>query len=322
MDLLFEKTEGLFATEFKNALGFVDSDFKFPKLKPHIVSATNALVEIIGLPTYIIIRDAYVAGNKAPLVERAQTAICLQAYNYFSKINDLSHGPNGRKMRNDENQANPFEWMTIKADDEQQRLAYRAIDDLITYLDANEASWKQSDAYKATHKLLIRNTAEFDSYYTINSRLLFLKLSPGIAQCETRNIIPRIGDTIYQALKTKRKAGTDLTENEKLLLSHVQEACAYYALSWGLPRLQLTLFPDGVLYSTRSDRSSISARKAAEAMEVDSMSQKFQKDADYALREIEKTMAKHFAEELEAPTETSEEIKPFGFSADDTFVST
>lgn len=322
MNLIFEKTEGLFAQEFKKALGFVDSDFKFEKLKPHIVSATNDLVKVIGIPTYTLISTAYTDGNKAPLVERAQSAICLQAYTYFSKINDLSHGPNGRKMRNDENQANPFEWMTVKADDEQQRLAYRSIDDLITYLDANEASWKTSDAYKETHKLLIRNTAEFDSYYTINSRLLFLKLAPGIAQCETRNIIPRIGDVIYQDLKTKRQAGTTLTDNEKLLLSHVQEACAYYALAWGLPRLQLTLFPDAIMYSIRSDRSSISARKAAEAMEVDSMSQKFQKDADYALREIEKIMAKHFAEELEAPTETSEEIKPFGFSADDTFVST
>lgn len=321
MNLLFEKSAGLFATEFKNALGFVDSDFKFTKLKPHIVSATNDLVKVIGLPTYTIIETAYNAGNKEALVERAQSAICLQAYNYFSKINDLSHGPNGRKMRNDDNQANPFEWMTIKADDEQQRLAYRSIDDLIAYLDANEAPWKESDAYKATHKLLIRNAAEFDSYYTINSRLLFFKLAPGIAQCETRNIIPRIGDTIYQALKTKRQAGTTLSDNEKLLLSHVQEACAYYALAWGLPRLQLTLFPDGIMYSIRSDRSSISARKAAEAMEVDSMSQKFMKDADYALREIEKTMAKHFAEELEAPTETSEEIKPFGFSEDDKFVS-
>ncbi len=322
MDLLFEKTAGLFATEFKNALGFVDADFKFAKLKPHIVSATNDLIKVIGLPTYTLIQGAYVAENKTPLVERAQTAICLQAYTYFSKINDLSHGPNGRKMRNDENQANPFEWMTIKADDEQQRLAYRSIDDLITYLDANEVSWKTSDAYKETHKYLIRNAAEFNNFYTIDSRLLFLKLAPGIALCEKRNIIPRIGDTIYQSIKTKRLAGTPLSINEDLLLSQIQEACAYSALAWGLPRLQLTLFPDAIMYSIRSERSSISARKAAEAMEVDSMSQKFQKDADSALREIEKTMTKHFAIELLAPIETPQEIIPPGFKNCDSFIDT
>lgn len=328
MELLFEKTAGAFAGEIKEAIGFIDADFKFRKMRQDIRSATQELVDVIGLPTYELIRTEYVkpdtdVNKKKALVELAQAAIALQAYKYFAPANDLAHTANGRKMRNSENEANPFPWMVVSNDDELQRRAYRSIDDLIAHLDTYIPEWKLSTAYQNTHKQFIRNTADFDTAFVIKSRLLLHKLSPGITQSEKGEILPRIGVELFNSLKDKRKANTALNPNEEDLLLLIQKATAYSSLAWGLPRLQLTLFPEGVLYNYRSDRADIKARKPSEAMHVESMAQHFEQDAEKALKEIEAFITEHYppAEDDTDPIDVKA-IACKQFDDDDLFVNT
>lgn len=328
MKLIFEKSEGIFGKELKEAIGFIDADFKFRKMRQDIRSATKELIDIIGQPTYDHIETEYQKedddqGKDKTLIEMAQAAIGLQAYRYFAPANDLAHTPNGRKMRNSEDEANPFPWMVDKNDDENQRRAFRAIDDLIAYLDENVASWKTSDAYKETHKHFIRSTKEFDQFYSINSRLLLMKLAPGIDMTEKSDIASRLGIELYNSLKEKRKNNTPLNPNEENLILLIQKACAYSSLAWGLPRLQMTLFPEGILFAYRSDRSTTNARKPSEQMHVDSMAQKFSQDADRALKEIEEHITEHYTPEEE--DEDPFDVQAYAdknFNDDDTFVNT
>lgn len=328
MDLLFEKSQGAFAHEIKNAIGFIDADFVFRKMRQDIRSATQQLVDVIGLPTYKVIHDEYMkedsdATKKKTLVDLAQAAIGLQAYRFFAPANDLAHTPNGRKMRNSDNEVNPFEWMSVKNDDELQRRSFRAIDDLIAYLDENLDSWKNSTAYQNTHKQFIRDTSDFDQFFNINSRLLLLKLSPGIALCEKREITPRIGLQLFNSLKDKRKSDININPNEEALISLIQEACAYASLAWGFPRLQMTLFPEGILHDVRSERSNINARQKSEAMHVDSMAQHFQNDANKAFKEIEAFITEHYPPTIEQLEPL--DVKKFvsgQFDSEDIFINT
>lgn len=323
MELIFNKTESNFSTELKNVLGFIDSDIVFRKIKPDLLSATKDVVKVIGKPTYEEIVTAYKKENptdkEQEMVLYSQIAVATQAYRYFAPSNDLAHTANGRKMRNSENEANPFSWMVVQNNDEIQRKAYRAMDDLIEWLDDNHAAWKSTDAFKNTNKLFIRLVDEFDQFYTIGSRLLLIKLCPGIAICERDEILPRIGQELFDSLKTKRQGATSLTAPEARLLSAIQEVCAYRSLSWGLPRLQMQLFPEGIFHSGRSNTQTIESREAALAMEVDSMAQNFGQDAAIALIKLESLIKEAFTDPEDTTVTSIKEIMPIKAKTKDKF---
>jgi hypothetical protein len=293
MKLIF-KSDSSFSTEFKEVLGFVDADISYRQIRPDLITATKDVVSVIGKPTYEAIISAYEKTDRTEdemhLCFLCQAAVGQQAYRYFAPLNDLAHTPNGRKMRNSSEEANPFAWMVDNNNDELQRRSYRALDDLIDFMDENLAVWKSSDAYKECNNLFISKVREFDTYFQINSRLLLLKLSPGIAICERDEILPRVGKSFFDNLKEKRKSNSELTDKENSALLIIQEACAYWALSWGLPRLQMQLFPEGVLFALRSERHSTNSRSSAEAMQIESMEQHFKRDANRALEKLEALM--------------------------------
>lgn len=293
MDLLFT-TGSRFSLELKRAIGFIDSDIPELKIKPDLRASTRELINIIGNATYEAIVANYkladgTTGKDQTLIEFAQSAVGVPAYALFAPANDLGHSPSGRKMRVSDDEKTPFEWMMARDDDQLQKRALRAIDQLIKYMDESFATWKASDEYLDSFKLFIRSTDEFNEHYQIDSRLLLLKLKPGINNCERREIAPRIGQELFDTLKEKRNGtNTDpMTANEKSLLSYIQEACVFYALSWGIPRLQINLFPDGILQSVRSDRSTIKGRIVPAGMEVSQTAMLFAKDASRLFIEIE-----------------------------------
>jgi hypothetical protein len=80
-----------------------------------------------------------------------------------------------------------FQWMLDNDNAALEKRYYRALDDLIKFLDRSKVEteltttlytiWTNSEAFKATHHLMIRTVKEFDSVFPINSRLLLLKLA-------------------------------------------------------------------------------------------------------------------------------------------------
>src|SRR5690554_535265 len=229
MKLLFNKTDADFSKEFKTALGFVDADFKFVKLAQDLRTATRSLITIIGSDTYLEIVDTYESDtidyetNAVAILRLAQNAVANHAYRLFAPANDLQHGVNGRKMLTTLDSKTPFEHMLVASDDEMERRSFRAMDDLINLLDESSATWKDSDNYKASHKNFVRTVDQFDQFYTIESRFLLQKLSPGLALAEKREIISRIGISAYAALKVKLKENLPLDPEEGYLISLIQE---------------------------------------------------------------------------------------------------
>lgn len=318
MELLF--TEEEFSAEFKKALGFVDSDIKWQKIKPDLLVATRNLVEDIGLPTY----QEIVANNKKSNEERDTTleqfsknAIAISSYVLHAPINNLAHTPNGRRMRSSEDEKTPFEWMIKDNDDTLQKRSFRSIDTLIKYMDESFEPWKASEVYIKSFNSYIRNLAEFNPFYVLESRYLLLKLTAAFNRFEKKNIIPRISKSLNDLLKAYRLNEGENEEYDELI-ALIQEATAYYSLSWALPRLQLNLFPDGVLQPFRGDRNTINARKVPEGMQIDQVSQLFKQDYLEALKEIE-NLVKEPEEIIE---ETNDASIYFGFEEGDGCVNT
>lgn len=285
MKLLFNEE-----TDFREILGFLDGDYKFKVLKPHLVAATDELVKIIGEPIYEALIGIYESDSSSEednfFLERVQYSIALDGYRNSAKGGDLGHTPNGRNNRTEENQKIAFEWQIDRSDRDLERKYYKSIDALINYMDKKVSGWKSTDAYKSTHNLFIRTVQEFEDYFIIDSsRLLLLKLAPGIKKAENEQIIPRITKDVFEVLKTGLKENaTDLDLN---LLSIIREALVYESLSWAIPRMSAQLFPEGLLQVADTSRLTTAARMSVTNNLAEALSQRFEKDAKKAYLKIE-----------------------------------
>lgn len=343
MELPFVNTKSEFEIEFKEALGFVDVDIPLRKIRPDLKGAANYIAKIIGQPTYNKLIENYklkeegTTGAEEPyrnteLNEAFQYAVASKAYSLFAPANDIAHTSNGRRMRSSEDEKTPFEWMLASSDDNLQKRTYKAVDALIDFMDQNYDFWKASDQFKVSHQLFVRTLGDFSHAYVLESRLLLIKLVPGLIQAESREILPRLSQDIYDALKAKviyfasgsvaTPAPSPITTDESLLIAYIKEACAYYALYWAFPRLQVNMFPEGLLQSIRSDRSTIKGRAVPITPIIDQASKLFKADCDRALLNIERLICKMYPSDEVATTDENTNSSTYGFEDDDVFVST
>lgn len=318
MKLLFNLNNTGGSAEVKRILGFTDADIKFENLKPYVIPATDELIELIGQPLYDSLVGIYEATSAsesdADFLLRAQTSILLNAYREFAIDTDLGHTPNGRVNRVEDKQKIAFEWQIERSNRKMERKYYKSLDSLIKFMDANVSGWKTSDAYKATHDLFIRTASQIDLYFNIeDSRLLFLKLVPGIRKAEREEILPRITKTRFDELKNALKENQPISDS--YLVEKIQEAVVYKALAWAVLRMSAQLFPEGVLQVADASRLTTSARLAADQQVVGNTAVRFEADAKDALIEIEN----HIKSLSIIPNQTIAPITP-NFDINDNFV--
>lgn len=131
----------------------------------------------------------YQDGNSDDLLVRlVQRAVATRALAYFAKNTNLSHGETGRKIKLDENEKIPFEWMIDRDDRNLIERHYRALDALLRYLEENNPeSWKDSAAAKSRANLFLKNFSDFEDIYPVNGSVYtFYKLIPLISEAEAR----------------------------------------------------------------------------------------------------------------------------------------
>lgn len=305
MKLLFQTTGTAGNTELKELLGFIDADLKLKNLLPDIVTATNDVIDLVGIEVYKKAVEAYNAGNideeHKDFIYAIRYPIAVNAYRLHAPSNDLAHTNNGRKMRQDDGEKQAFQWMIDSDNAALEKRYYRALDDLIKFLDRSKvetenaqtlyAIWTESEAYKITHELMIRTVKEFDTVFPINSRLLLLKLAPGISDCEQYEIRPRVGDEKLTTLRTKLKSNTAITDATDIeLIRLIRKASVAYSFAWAMPRLSVQLYPEGVLQHVTSDTATTRGAKPALKNETQEARQAWETDYKRALIEIEKLL--------------------------------
>lgn len=284
MKTLFNKSGSNGSTELKILLGFLDVDIKFANIKSDILSATKEVKALVGKEVFDKAFDAYNSEDttQEELLYYMCFPIAINAYRMYAPNADLAHTPNGRKMRTDDQEKNAFEWMLDRDNEALERKYYRALDDLLHYLEESELpEWKASDEYKKHQKSIFKTTDEFNEHFPIESRLLLLRMLPGINQCIAHEIKPRVGDVLNQLLSD------DIQPDKEELNFCVKQACAYYALAWALPRFSVQMFPEGVLQKYTSDRMTSQAKKVPELNEIAWAKQSFEEDYNKAIARLE-----------------------------------
>lgn len=285
MNVLFNREgDAKASTELKDLLSFIDVDLKYKNIKSDIISATREVISIIGKELYDIAFADYNSKTdaKEDLVYHLRYPIAINAYRLYVPNNDIAHTANGRKMRQDDNQKQAFEWMIDRDNEMLERKYYRAIDDLLHYLEESEPTWKTSDAYKKLQLSIFKTTDDFNQHFKIDSRLLLMYLQPGIKQCLTTDIKVRVGADVLDTIISE-EVNPELQE----LQFFVKQACAFYAMAWAMPRLSLQLFPQGILQSYVGDRATTQAKQVANSNSLAFAKQYFEDDYKKAIASIE-----------------------------------
>jgi hypothetical protein len=311
MKVLFNKTEndkGITSEgnkELKSLLGFIDADLSLKNLLPDIITATNDVIDLVGQEVYKKAIEAYNNGDfdetDKDFIFAIRYPIAVNAYRLYSPSNDVAHTNNGRKMRQDEGEKLPFQWMLDNDNAALEKRYYRALDDLIKFLDRSKVEteltttlysiWTNSDAFKATHDLFIRTVKEFDDVFPINSRLLLIKLAPGISDCEQYEIRPRVSVEKLNTLKSALKSNTAIADaTDKELIRLIRKASVAYSFAWAMPRLSVQLYPEGVLQHVTSDMASTRGAKPALKNETQDARQAWENDYKRVLTDIEKLL--------------------------------
>jgi hypothetical protein len=303
MKLLFTTTGTTGNTELKELMGFIDADLKLKNLIPDLITATNDVIDLVGEEVYKKAVEAYndgtIAEEDKDFIYAVRYPIAVNAYRLFSPTNDLAHTNNGRKMRQDENEKQAFEWLLDKDNAAMEKRYYRALDDLIKFLDRSKVDaetstslytvWTTSEAFKATHDLFIRTVSDFDKVFPLQSRLLLIKLAPGISDCEQYEIRPRVGTEKFNALKKALKSSTPITDDNDLeLIRLIRKASVAYSFAWAMPRLSVQLYPEGVLQHVTSDKATTRGAKPSVKNETQEAAQAWRMDFDRVILEIEK----------------------------------
>lgn len=312
MKILFniEDTD-ISSDEIKEHIGYVDADLSFKNLMPDIITASNELRKLLGNEVFEHIHSHYIDGLASGvftydftkyldnILRATRYPILVKAYALYAPTNDLSHSNDGRTARSNENSKTPWQWQIDEDNKAQEKRYYRALDDLIELLDSSKQSgfdalpdvdkaktiyykWINSEAYKTLKSLFVNSVDDFSKYFQIESRLLLQKISPGMKECERKEILPRIGKEKFELLKSE-----PIADEDQELFDLIQATCVSYAMAWAVPRFSVTLFPEGLLQYQVSDRATTNAKKPAMLNEHQLSGQSFAATVKSLLIEIE-----------------------------------
>lgn len=330
--------ESNFSDTFKKALGFPDADMSFERLLPTLEIASDEIIDLITednyakLITYTKAENFDISESDVPAVpveketntfpdlsnskkfeflRLVRYAMLSKAFNMYVGLGDLAVTNNGRTMRRDDHQVSAFNWQIEKHDSELEQLYYRHLDRLIRFMIKHKLEINQE---KYNHKdLIVNSLSQFEKFIDVKgSYALYIRLIPGLREAEKQIILPRLGKDLYNALKD---------ETHKDLAFLVQKTIVYHALIWGFYKLELQVFPKGML-SHNSVYAVVNSRNTAETrMLRQTLALNFEKDLERDLISLEKMVA-----EINKPTgimnNTEIEMPDFGFGCDDGFVNT
>ena len=261
--MLFNK-DNRGSEELYKLTGTFKASTQFEVIENDIADAIASLSPLLG-GAITEAERLYQEGSSEEIVRLVQRAVATKALTYFAKNTGLSHGETGRKLKVDENEKLPFEWMIDRDDRDLTERHYRALDQVLRYLDKEQPEyWKDSTAAKSREKLFLKDFEIFERVYPVNGSLYtFYKLIPLISEAEAR-----LGALL----------GTDE-------FPEIEETYVYIvlsALAEALGRWSLSIFPLEISRQFSPSYQGNNEKQLATLEEIERTKRNFKKSARFA----------------------------------------
>lgn len=299
MDLLFN-TNLTDSEEIQEILGFIDADFSMLQLLPYLTKSSREIFNLVGEANYNKAKTKFVADDFTDtFLNLCRYSIALGAFRQFAPLQDISFTTSGRVFRADNHLKPAFEWMVDKSDDAMERSYYSSIDEILTFV-TETLGYDTSPRIQNVKGLFVDSLAEFQDFVNINdSHLLFFKLVPSLRLAENQLIKSRVGNKFQTYFES---ANTPIN-------SLIKNICVYFAMSDGLQKNSVQLFPRAVLKEVPG------RTKYASASSVD-----VQTSAFYYKEQME-ILLKKLEQEIKKDKVLVNTSRDINFCADDGFIT-
>lgn len=174
----------------------------------------------------------------------------LALYEGFTLIGINFSDKGGRRSESD-TERTLYKYQEDEAKERLKNTGYDTLDTLIAYLEEYIEYFPDfmgTDTYGNLKSSLIKNTSVFHSVYNINnSRLVFLKLKPFIDQAIDLDLIPVIGQELYDETIMEIKK---ISPAEKItaLLPYLQKPVVFLAVERGIKTLGISILDKGIVF--------------------------------------------------------------------------
>ena len=249
----------------------------FNRLKPHIENAENRYIKpLLGLAMYDALIELYKESEteiqtdheklRRELLAKIKFAtIHLAFFTGFDFLN-ISVTDAGFQRIETERTKGLYKYQEDAIKVFFAETGYNALDDALTFIELNIASFYEFLASENFNKLITSflpnvKVIEEIPFNIHRSRLIFLALQPAIAYIEDTAIHPLLGEVIYQTVKTEM-AKEEVEKMVVKLLPYIRKPLIYLASAMLMEETGATLYDKGLYFEKNEDQQRAKTVKA------------------------------------------------------------
>lgn len=242
--MLFDKVQNG-SEELNSLTGQWFASTPFYLIRTEIDFAAQELGSVVGSEVVEAAEEAYLAGTDPDFVDAVRLPVAFRAIARYAQLSGVSHEGTGRKVKMDDNEKMPFEWMIDRDDRAMLDRYYRALDALYRYLEKNEvASWMSSPMRALKGRCIVRNLNEFERFYPVDgSQYAWHLFVPLIVDAQENVVEPFVGAEIWERILSADGSddATALRLRSRAALLAVLIALVTAARRWSLDILPLSV---------------------------------------------------------------------------------
>lgn len=237
----------------------------FSLIRTEVSFAAQELGTIVGDEVVKAAEDAYLKGTDTDFVDAVRLPVAFRAIARYAQLSSVSHEGTGRKVKMDDNEKMPFEWMIDRDDRAMLDRYYRALDSLYRHLEKNRVeSWMKSPARELQKRSIVQDIAEFERFYPIDgSQYAFHLFVPLVVEAQESAVEPFVGEEVW-----KRILSAD-TDADRRLRSRAALLAVLTALMNAARRWSLDILPLSVARRFSPSYQGNRESSAAEIKEID-----------------------------------------------------
>ena len=242
MKQLFNKN-GQGSVELNRLTGTFAANASYDIILQEILFATEEVAGLVGSAVIASASSKYMAeemtDDEAEFVDAVRLPIAVLAVSRWVQRTGVSHDNTGRKIKADDNEKVPFEWMIDRDDRAMTEQYYRSLDALYAYLETNSvAEWIESGKKRAYEGSLITSLQQLEAVYPIDgSYFLYYRLQSLILEVQEMRLKGMLGS------KWADISGTDVADEDLNLLQLARRYAVLKALTVAVQRWSLEAFP-------------------------------------------------------------------------------
>lgn len=283
MMTLFDKM-GKGSEELSRLTGSWYASEPYPSIQSEVNFAIDELCEIVGEEVVAAAEKAYLDGVDSDLVAAVRMPVACLAVMRHASLSVVSHEATGRKVKMDENEKMPFEWMVDRDDLAMRERFYRAMDSLYYFLDKSQMpEWLASGKVRDTEESVVKTVREFEAVYPLDgSRYAFHLFLPLVIEAQREELEPFVGEAWVSV--------ADGTADEKLIRL-VRKAAVLSAVITAGERWSLAAFPLSIARRYSPTYQGNRASNAATTDEIDWYLNRLKAQKSDALTDIREVLS-------------------------------